>query len=118
MLPLLQGIVAVLAEQHGDSLVGVYLRGSLPQGHYIEDMSDVDTFCIVVSDPTAPASLSSPEQHVRDTLLTLGHNPVVVSKVSCTEGLQHAVPAHARALFHAHTLPARYRAAWRGMPML
>lgn len=45
---LLKGISAAYKEACGPNLVGVYLRGSLPKGFFIPNVSDVDTFALVL----------------------------------------------------------------------
>jgi hypothetical protein len=114
VLPLLQGIVATSAAQHGDSLVGVYLRGSLPQGHYIDGMSDVDTFCIVLSDPrtAAPHSSSPGQPEVRDMLLAQGHQPDLVATVRCpARPACHAFCPRNQLVCGRH-LPRGYNGQW------
>lgn len=56
---LLDAVTAAYQQACGLSLVGVYLRGSLPRGCFIPHVSDVDTFALVLAPATATGSSRS-----------------------------------------------------------
>lgn len=53
LLPLLEEGVDAFREALGERLIGVYLRGSAPQGHFLEGVSDLDLFALCR--PAGPA---------------------------------------------------------------
>jgi hypothetical protein len=55
----LAGIATAFEQVCGPQLVGVYLRGSLPQGHFITGVSDLDIFALVLDQAPSTASSSS-----------------------------------------------------------
>ncbi len=46
--PLLRSIIDAYQAVYGKELLGVYLRGSLPQGLFLQGVSDVDTYALVL----------------------------------------------------------------------
>jgi hypothetical protein len=57
--PLLRAVAAAYRSVLGSDLVGVYLRGSLPRGLFIPGVSDLDTFCLVLSNASSSSSSST-----------------------------------------------------------
>jgi hypothetical protein len=45
--PVLEDVVEVYKKHFGDKLINVYVRGSVPKGQAVEDISDLDSFAYV-----------------------------------------------------------------------